>query len=129
MLLSDLVYRTCLECFKELIDKVSKPTNFDLPLISFDLPPIRFNKKMNLFNQSSECPPAAKATVNVDINTEATVFAKFSIYASGTVSLSCNVQSPITMHLILLQRFFLTKSWIALKQCSVRSTVSTIQIL
>ncbi|KAG9227009.1 hypothetical protein CCMSSC00406_0008981 [Pleurotus cornucopiae] len=69
----------------ELIDKVSKPTNFDLPPITFDLPPIRFNKKMNLFNQSSECPPAAKATVNVDINTEATVFARFSIYASGTV--------------------------------------------
>lgn len=40
---------------------------------------------MNLFNQSSECPPPVKATVSVDINTEATVFVTVGIFASGTV--------------------------------------------
>ncbi|KAF4602956.1 hypothetical protein EYR38_003360 [Pleurotus pulmonarius] len=52
---------------------------------SIKLNSIKFDKKTNLFNQSTECPPPVKATVSVDINTEATVSVTIGIVASGTM--------------------------------------------
>ncbi|KAF4579713.1 hypothetical protein EYR40_000110 [Pleurotus pulmonarius] len=51
---------------------------------SIGLNSIKFNKKTNLFNQSTECPPV-EATVSVDINTEATVSVTVGVFASGTM--------------------------------------------